>query len=188
MAVEELCRVLHSISEACWYLRSRSSSIGSLSIRLAMTCGHWLPSRANNSMFFGNAVPNHKRRTLWKKRQAQTNNERLGDSSQRRALAPTFHGTKLKNFSQLEAQLGLGRNLLFSAAIDLRSGTTSTAYQSSDGSSLASAQERSQHSADCGAAAYILGRPLVRAQPTGARFSSDGDQITAPIYRDRAEV
>src|SRR5439155_13236555 len=25
MAVEELCRVLHSISEACWYLRSRSS-------------------------------------------------------------------------------------------------------------------------------------------------------------------
>src|SRR5207244_11964763 len=42
MAVEELCRVLHSISEACWYLRSRSSSIGSLSIRLAMTCD--LPS------------------------------------------------------------------------------------------------------------------------------------------------
>ena len=41
---------------------------------------------------------------------------------------------------------------------------------------------------DCGAAAYILDRPLVRAQPTGARFSSDGDQITAPIYRDRAEV
>src|SRR5438445_7995308 len=97
-------------------------------------------------MFFGNAVPNHNRRTLCKKRQAQTNNERLGDSSQRRALAPTFHGTKLKNFSQLEAQLGLGRNLLCSAAIDLRSGTTSTAYQSSDGSSLASAQERSQHS------------------------------------------
>src|SRR5207245_9595093 len=99
----------------------------------------------------------------------------------------TFHGTKLKIFSQLEAQLGLGRNLLFSAAIDLRSGTTSTAYQTSDGRSLASAQERSQHRAECGAA-YILGRPLVRAQPTGARFSSDGDQITAPIYRDRAEV
>src|SRR3989475_4917762 len=92
MAVEELCRVLHSISEACWYLRSRSSSIGSLSIRLAMTCGHWPPSRANNSVFFGNAVPNHKRRTLWKKRQAQTNNERLGDSSQRRALARLFMG------------------------------------------------------------------------------------------------
>src|SRR5947208_4401485 len=61
------------ISEACWYLRSRSS-IGLLSIRLAMTCRHWPPPRADNSVFFGNAVPNQKRRTLWKKRQAQTNN------------------------------------------------------------------------------------------------------------------
>src|SRR5207237_3187969 len=64
------------------------------SIRLAMTCGHWPPSRANNSVFFGNAVPNHKRRTLWKKRQAQTNNERLGDSSQRGALARLFMGRR----------------------------------------------------------------------------------------------
>ena len=75
----------------------------------------------------------------------------------------TFHGTKLKIFGQLEGQIGLSRNLLFPAAIDLRSGTARPAYQSSDGSSLASAQERSQHSADRSAAAYILGRPLVRA-------------------------
>ena len=54
----------------------------------------------------------------------------------------TFHGTKLKIFGQLEGQLGFGRNLLFSAAIDLRPGTASTAYQSSNGRSLASAQER----------------------------------------------
>src|SRR5438270_645217 len=56
-------------SSSVWF-----AAIGLLSIRLAMTCRHWPPPRADNSVFFGNAVPNQKRRTLWKKRQAQTNN------------------------------------------------------------------------------------------------------------------
>ena len=42
--------------------------------------------------FLGMLYPTTKEDPLWKKRQAQTNNERLGDSSQRRALARLFMG------------------------------------------------------------------------------------------------